>query len=140
MSRPRPQFLISELIALVALCAAGFALLRSMVAPLGVVLLAIVPGFVIERIRGGPGVIGGTISGSLIPPGIAAYFFARAYQDGSRPVAKMVSDVPILGVLFVICLVCSISASTAFYVIDQGLRGSRHDGPSATSPKGGSGP
>jgi len=137
MSRPRPQFLISELIALVALCAAGFALLKTMVAPLGVVLLAIVPGFVIERIRGGPGVIGGTITGSLIPPGIAAYLFAQAYRNGARPVGKMVSDVPILGVLFVICLVCSISASTAFYVMDEGLRRPHRNGPTIDPTKRG---
>lgn len=140
MKRPRPQFLISELIALVALCASGFALLKTMVAPLGVVLLAIVPGFVVERLRGGPGIIGGTISGSLIPPGIASYFIARAYRDGSRPIEKIVSDLPILGVLFVICLACSISASTAFYVLDMGLRGPHHDGSGPASPKGGSEP
>lgn len=136
MSRPRPQFRISELIALVVLCAAGFALLRTMVAPLGVALLAIVPGFVIERIRGGPGVIGGTLSGSLIPPGIAGYLFAEAYRTGSRPIAKMGSDVLVLGVLFVLCLVCSISASTAFYVMDEGLRGSHRTGPAADPMKG----
>ncbi len=137
MRRPRPQFLISELIALVFLCAVGFALLRTMVAPLGVVLLAIVPGFVIERIRGGPGVIGGTITGSLIPPGIATYLLAQAYRTGLRPIVKMVSDVPILGVLFDVGMVCSVSASTEFHVKDESPRGNRRNGPSVDPTSGG---
>lgn len=138
MKPPRPQFLLSELIALIAICAAGFAMLKTLVAPLGIGLLAIVPGFVLERLRGGTGIIGGTISGALIPPAIATAWMAREYQASSRSIGWILSTIPVLGVLFVICLVCSISASSMLYVLDMGLRGSRRVEPGRGRAKGAS--
>jgi hypothetical protein len=62
----RFQFKIRHLIVVVAVCAVCFALLRT---PGGVLILytgVILPGFMIERSRGGPGILGGALSASTI--------------------------------------------------------------------------
>jgi hypothetical protein len=64
--RSRFQFKIRHLIVVVAVCAVCFALLRT---PGGVLILytgVILPGFMIERSRGGPGILGGALSASTI--------------------------------------------------------------------------
>jgi hypothetical protein len=66
MRLPRFQFKIRQLIVVVAVCAVCFALLRT---PGGVLILyagVILPGFMIERARGGPGILGGALSAATI--------------------------------------------------------------------------
>jgi hypothetical protein len=71
MRIPRFQFTIRRLIVLIAVCGVCFALLRT---PLGVSLLcfltvfpgSVLPGLLIERARGGPGMIGGALSVSTV--------------------------------------------------------------------------
>ncbi len=53
MKPPRTHFALRELMGLVALCAVAFALLTTSVAPLGVGVLVIIPGFVLS----GPGAV-----------------------------------------------------------------------------------
>jgi hypothetical protein len=68
VNRPRFQFTIRQLIALIAICAVAFALLRT---PFGFLIIAfalVLPGFLLERARarGGKGIIGGALSTGLI--------------------------------------------------------------------------
>ena len=80
MKPPQSQFTLGELMGLVALCAVGFALPTIWLAFLGAgPLLVVVPGFVIERARGGTGIIGGIVSGCLIPMGLASLWAAVEY-------------------------------------------------------------
>lgn len=86
MRLPRPQFTIRNLLALVAVCAVLLTLLRT---PLGLVILAFMialPGFLLERSRGGAGILGGALSSGLIAGAIwtvcTPYFFAYATSVG----------------------------------------------------------
>jgi hypothetical protein len=108
---------------LVALCAVGFALLTTPVAPLGAGVLVVVPGFVLERIRGGTGIIGGTASGCFIPTGIASLWAAVEYVFGIRTIRETLNFLPALYLLLVVCLVWSSLLSTALYVADRRLQG-----------------
>jgi hypothetical protein len=108
---------------LVALCAVGFALLTTPVAPLGAGVLVVVPGFVLERIKGGTGIIGGTASGCFIPMGIASLWAAVEYASGVRTIRETFDFLPALYLLFVICLVWSSLLSTALYAADRRLQG-----------------
>ncbi len=123
MKTPRSQFTLSQLMGLVALCALGFALLTTSVAPMGAGVLAVLPGFVFERIRGGEGIIGGTISGCLIPMGLASIWAALEYFLGLRSIGETLDFFPALYMLFVLCLVWSGLASTVLYVLDRRLQG-----------------
>jgi hypothetical protein len=107
---------------LVALCALGFALLTTPVAPLGAGVLVVVPGFFVERVRGGTGIIGGTMSGCLIPMGIASIWAALEYALGIRSIGQTLDFFPALYLLFVLCLVWSGFASTILYVLDRRLQ------------------
>jgi hypothetical protein len=65
MNSPRFRFTIRQLVALIAICAIVFALLRT---PVGFLVLAVVsvfPGFLIQRARGGEGILGGALSAAL---------------------------------------------------------------------------
>jgi hypothetical protein len=68
MRLPRFQFTIRRMIALIAACAILFSLVRTpaelfaMIVSIGLVL----PGFVIDRARGGTGVMGGALSCCLL--------------------------------------------------------------------------
>ena len=68
---PQNQFTLGELMGLVALFALSFAMLTTSLAPLGVGVLIVVPGFVLERARGGKGIIGGIVSGCALPQVVA---------------------------------------------------------------------
>jgi uncharacterized PurR-regulated membrane protein YhhQ (DUF165 family) len=79
---PRLRFTIRQLIGLIAICAVVFALLRT---PFGFVIVPfgfVVPGFLIERARGGDGVMGGAISASLICGGLTLAGTSLAFALG----------------------------------------------------------
>ena len=79
MRPSRFQFKIRHLIVVVAVCAVCFALLRT---PGGVLILytgVILPGFVIERSRGGSGILGGALSASTISASVI--FVANLLAD-----------------------------------------------------------
>ena len=82
MKLPRLRFTIRQLIGLIAICAVVFALLQT---PFGFVVVAfgfVVPGFLIERARGGEGVVGGACSASLIASGLVMAGSALAFAVG----------------------------------------------------------
>lgn len=78
MRLPRFQFTIRRLLLLIAGCAVALALLRT---PFGFVVVAfgvVLPGFLIERAKGGAGILGGALSASVIvfAGGLVIGFFA----------------------------------------------------------------
>jgi hypothetical protein len=107
---------------LVALCALGFALLTTLAAPLGAGVLVVLPGFVIERARGGAGIIGGTVSGCIIPMVLALALAALEWLFGGSTFPEFLEFFPALYLLFVICLVWSGLASSLLYIVDRRLR------------------
>jgi hypothetical protein len=123
---PQSQFTLRELMGLVALCGVGFAMLMSPVAPLGIGVLVIIPGFVLERARGGTGIIGGMISGCLLPAVVALPAAVIQLYLTRSPVSEYLNLLPALYLLFVICLVWSGPACSLLYVVDRRLRGPSH--------------
>lgn len=86
MQLPRFRFTIRQLIALIAICAVVFALLRT---PFGFLVIAfgsVLPGFLIERARGGAGILGGALSACFI---VCAGGLAIAVLSGSPPVSNL---------------------------------------------------
>jgi hypothetical protein len=87
MRSRRIQFTIQRLIVVIAIFGVCFALLRT---PAGVVLFCflavfpgfVLPGFLIERAHGGPGIIGGAISVAAISAvvTVALIFYARDFS------------------------------------------------------------
>jgi hypothetical protein len=120
---PQSQFTLRELMGLVALCAAGFALLTTSVAPLGVGVLVIIPGFVLERARGGTGIIGGMISGCLLPAVVSLPGAVIELYHTKSPSSEYLNLFPALYLLCVICLVWSGLACSLLYVVDRRLQG-----------------
>ncbi len=130
MRPPRSQFTLGELMGLVALCAMGFALLTTSVAPLGVGVLVIIPGFVLERARGGTGIIGGMISGCVLPALVSFPAAVIQLYLTDSPSVEYLNLLPALYLLLVICLVWSSVACSLLYVVDRRLKGpSRASGP-----------
>jgi hypothetical protein len=123
---PQPQFALRELMGLVALCAVGFALLTSPVAPLGIGVLVIIPGFVLERARGGTGIIGGMISGCLLPAVVSGPAAVIQLYLTNSSFSEYLDLLPAFYLLFVICLVWSGLACSLLYVVDRRLRGPSH--------------
>ena len=80
---PRIQFSLGQLMGLIAVCAVSFAALLTPFALFVVAMGIVVPGFTIDRFRGGAGILGAMISAavSLISLGIAAYTYFYLYPD-----------------------------------------------------------
>lgn len=129
MKPPRSQFTLLELMGLVALCAVGFALLMTRITPMGVGILVILPGFVLERARGGTGIIGGVLSGCLLPPIIALPAAFIELRLTSSPLSEYINLLPAVYLLFVFCLVWSGVACSLLYFVDRNwLAAPRADG------------
>jgi hypothetical protein len=123
VKHPQSQFTLLELMGLVALCALAFALLTTPASPVGAGVLVVVPGFVIERARGGTGIIGGTVSGCLIPVALALAWAVFEYSLGTQSISEFLGFFPALYSLFVLCLVWSGWLSSILYLLDRRLRG-----------------
>jgi hypothetical protein len=108
---------------LVALCAVGFALLTTSAAPLGVGVLVIIPGFVLGRARGGTGIIGGMISGCVLPVVVSLPAAIIDLYLTESPFMEYLDLLPALYLLTVICLVWSSLACGLLYVADRRLQG-----------------
>jgi hypothetical protein len=120
--------------ALVALCAVSFALLTTSAAPLGVGVLIVVPGFVLDRVRGGTGLVGGMVSGCVIPMALMSIWAGIEYLTGFQTLSETLDFLPALYLLFVICLVWSSSTSGLLYLIDGRLQGRQRADHLGTKP------
>lgn len=123
MKPPRSQHTLSELMGLVAVCAVGLALLTTQWALIGFGVLVVIPGFVVGRVKGGSGLIGGIVSGCLIPMAMMTAWEILEHLAGLRTAAQMLDLVPALYLTFVVGLVWSSLASGVFYLLDRQLQG-----------------
>jgi hypothetical protein len=108
---------------LVAICGVSFALLTTPFILFGAGVLIVVPGFVLERVRGGTGILGGSISGCLIPMVLLSMWAAIEYLTGIRTLRETLDFFPALYLIFVVCLTWSSFLSSLLYVIDRRLQG-----------------
>jgi hypothetical protein len=131
---PQNQFTLGELMGLVALFALSFALLTTSMAPLGVGVLIVVPGFVLERARGGKGIIGGIISGCVLPQVVVMAWAAFDLLLGGLPGSGVLNLLPAFYLLFVVSLVWSVVASCVLYVVDRRFQGPPRSNARATGP------
>jgi hypothetical protein len=131
---PQNQFTLGELMGLVALFALSFAMLMTSMAPLGVGVLIVVPGFVLGRARGGKGIIGGIISGCVLPQVVAMAWAAFDLLLGGLPGRESLNLLPAFYLIFVISLVWSVAASGLLYVVDRRFLGPPRANPRATGP------
>jgi hypothetical protein len=120
---PRNQFTLGELMGLVALCALGFALLTTPCSLLGAGVLVVVPGFALEQVRGGTGIIGGIVSGCLIPMVAAIAWAGIEFLIGGTTIGETLNFLPALYLLFAACLVWSSLASSLLYVVHRRFQG-----------------
>jgi hypothetical protein len=126
MRGPPSQFTLAELIGLVALCGMAFALLRTWAAPLGVGVLIVIPGFALGCARGGKGIIGGMLSGCLIPLGMATLWFVAECVHGIRTIGEALDFLPALFGLCITCLMWSALLSTSLHLVDRRWLGASH--------------
>jgi hypothetical protein len=70
MKLPRLRFTLGQHIALVAVSAVLFSLLRTPVWPVIIAIVLVLPGFAIDRARGGPRILGAMLAGAI---GFLAY-------------------------------------------------------------------
>lgn len=101
MARSRYQFRLHQLIKLVALTAIAFAILRSSGWPLILGVVLVIPGFAIDRARGGVGIVGSIVAGMVGCFGVGMVVFVREWL-----VSRPSSDGPMLtfGLLILLTL------------------------------------
>jgi hypothetical protein len=124
VNSPKSQFTLAELMGLVALSAVGLALLTATsFVVLGIGVLVVLPGFVIERAKGGTGIIGGVISGCALPASISFPAALLQLYITDSPFSDYLNLLPALYLLFVLCLVWSGFFSSILYLVDRRLQG-----------------
>ncbi len=76
MRPSRFRFTLGQLITLIAVSAVAFAVLRTPFWPFVLAIAPVMPGFAIDRARGGPGVIGAMLAGAITFVVIGGVLFA----------------------------------------------------------------
>ena len=115
---PQSQFTILQLMGLVALCALGLRVADDLACLSGRGAARRRPGLRPRSGRGGTGILGGIVSGCLIPMGLAAVWAAIEYVFANRPIRETLDFFPALFLLFVVCLVWSSVASFVLFLVD----------------------
>ncbi|MHB1560888.1 MAG: hypothetical protein ACYC61_25825 [Isosphaeraceae bacterium] len=133
MIAPR-QYTLGELMGLVAISGVGFALLTTGLALLGVGLLVVLPGFVLRRVRGQTGIVGGMISGCVLPLFGILVWLAIDFRVRARPSGEALNTLPALYMIFVVCLIWSGVVSCLLYALDRWLQGGPILAPDRTIP------
>jgi hypothetical protein len=99
----RFRFTLRQAGLLVAVCAVAFALLRT---PTGAFLLVLIgpvlPGFIIDRVRGGRGFVGGMLSAAITSAGywLVCYLYAYFFHD----LADMLEPAPLPFLMFLLIM------------------------------------
>ncbi len=122
MIAPR-QYTLGELMGLVAISGVGFALLTTDLALLGVGLLVVLPGFVLGRVRGQTGIVGGMISGCALPLLGTLAWLAIDFRVRARPAGEAFNILPALYMILMVCLIWSGVVSCLLYALDRRLQG-----------------
>jgi hypothetical protein len=112
MQHFRLQLTLGQFFGLVAICAFFAALLFTPGAPLVGAVAVVLPGFLIERRRGGSGIAGGTISSGILT---AIWGFVDAYTRGRGSFLEMIEACPFVYLLFVLSLFWGALAATTLH-------------------------
>lgn len=130
---------IGRMMGLVALFGLGFALLKSPAAPLGAGILVVIPGYALDRSRGGPGIVGGVISGCLLSVGAVLSWILIEALHRTFTLPEALDLFPSVFLVFVASLIWSGVVSGLLYVADRALptrtRPSSALSPSAPAPR-----
>ena len=97
------RFTIGELLKLIACCAIALAMFRTPAAPLVVIFLAVLPGFVIDRSAGNTGIAGAALSCALGFLGLGAALWAYAYLSGDPTLSQLRPGPLVCLIIFVVC-------------------------------------
>jgi hypothetical protein len=116
MRLPRYHFTIRSLLLLVAGCAVVLAMIRSPFGFLVVAFGAVIPGFALERAKGGDGILGGALSACLCAGGLAIVVFSRAYYHLDLGDA-IVQFIAFLFCVLLVAFVCGAILSSMLYAI-----------------------
>ena len=83
MRHSRIQFTLGQLMGLILVCAIVFAALSTPFAIFVAAIGIVAPGFIIDRFRGGAGIVGGMVSAVIVLEalGMAAYTYGYFYPD-----------------------------------------------------------
>src|SRR5579883_3255510 len=115
MRLPRFQLTPWQSMGLIIACALFVVLLLSPLGPLAVAIAIILPGFVIERTRGGTGIIGGTVSTILFVVGFAIAAGVGSIFAGPSTREDFLEWFPTIYLLFVVALLWGGAASMTLY-------------------------
>jgi hypothetical protein len=117
MSRPRFQFTLGQLVKLIFVCALVLPSLRT---PGGAMVLALIglvlPGYILDRIKGGTGIGGGILCGCLtfVGYGLISYIDAYLFRD---PTVVIGDPLLILPLFLVAGLLWGAAVSIALHFI-----------------------
>ena len=116
MRRLKFQFTIRQLIVWIAICAVLLAVLRTPFAFVAFAIAAVLPGFFLERARGGSGILGGTLSSCLIAVSLLPVFFL--FLVAFNPLEHaLVVFLPVLLFVMINSLVCGAICSAVLWVL-----------------------
>jgi hypothetical protein len=114
----RFRFTLRQAGLLVAVCAVAFALLRT---PAGALLLILVgpvlPGFIIDRVRGGRGLVGGMLSATITSVGywVVCYLYAYLFHDPADMLVH--APLPFLVFLLIMGLIWGVFVSNLLVIV-----------------------
>ena len=122
MRLPRTRFTSRQLMGLILASAVFLGLIFSPLGPLAVAVAIILPGFVIERSRGGTGIIGGTVSTASFVVGFAMVTGVGSLVAGTSTPEEFLQSFPAIYFLFVVALLWGGAASITLYWVIQAWR------------------
>jgi hypothetical protein len=123
---PQYQFTLIKLTGLIVACAATLALLGTPVAPLVQGIMIVLPGFLIDRARGGPGIVGGTISSAIFAVTLGIAF---VYSSGDGTFTNFLAGLPAVYLVFVLSLMWGSVVSMTLYWFIKTYRERRRKSP-----------
>jgi hypothetical protein len=116
------SFTLGLLIGLILAGALAVALLATPLAPLVVALGIILPGFLIERNRGGTGIVGGTASSAILAVSAALLLGLVSYLFGGSTFEQLLGSLPAIYLLLVVSLLWGGVASGTLYFVVKACR------------------
>lgn len=115
------------------MCAVAMALLTTSASGFGVIVLVVIPGFILGRIRGGTGVLGGTMSGCLIPMVLAVLGLLIEYFSAGLSLEQVRYELVGLYLGFLPLLFFSFVTAGVIHRLDRRLQGRQGPEPGMAS-------
>jgi hypothetical protein len=126
MSPPGFQPTLPHAVSLIIVCAVAVSLLFTPGAPLVVAIAIVIPGFLIHRVMGRTGIIGGTMSSSILAVILGVL---HVYSSANGSFGDVLAAFPALYFIFVISLMWGGVASMTLYWVIKACRERRSRSP-----------